>query len=177
MTAPADFPEVFLQPGDIWFGGGQVRLRTILGSCVAITLWHPQRRIGGMCHFMLPQPPCLQPGKPDGRYATDAMQILLRRMAAHGTRPEQFEAKLFGGGRMFPSMDCLAGGCAGAVQERNVEMARELAVQHGLRIKAEDLGGSGHRQVLFDIDDGAAWVKHTWLVEPSLDCPASRVPR
>lgn len=179
MTAPADCPEVFLQPGDIWFGSGQVRLRTILGSCVAITLWHPQRRIGGMCHFMLPEPLQLQlqRGKPDGRYATDAMQILLRRMDACGTRPEQFEVKLFGGGRMFPSMDRLASGGVGAVQERNVEMARELAAQHGLQIKAEDLGGSGHRQVLFDIDDGAAWVKHTPLAAPSLDRPKAGASR
>jgi chemotaxis protein CheD len=29
-------------------------IRTVLGSCVSITLWHPVKRVGGMCHFLLP---------------------------------------------------------------------------------------------------------------------------
>ncbi len=52
--APID---VFLQPGDVYFGDRHTRLRTILGSCVSITLWHPQRLLGGMCHFILPARP------------------------------------------------------------------------------------------------------------------------
>jgi len=47
--------EIVLHPGDWWFGGGDTRARTVLGSCIAITLWHPQLRVGGMCHYMLPQ--------------------------------------------------------------------------------------------------------------------------
>lgn len=45
---------VTLQPGEFHFGGANTRIQTLLGSCVAITLWHPIRRIGGMCHYMLP---------------------------------------------------------------------------------------------------------------------------
>lgn len=46
--------DIFLQPGEWYFGEGNTRVRTTLGSCVAIVLWHPVRRIGGMCHYMLP---------------------------------------------------------------------------------------------------------------------------
>ncbi|WP_416638624.1 hypothetical protein [Pseudomonas sp. OHS18] len=33
--------EVYLQPGGYHFGGPYTRVRTLLGSCVSIVLWHP----------------------------------------------------------------------------------------------------------------------------------------
>jgi len=45
---------LMLMPGELHFGGEVQSLKTLLGSCVALTLWHPKRRIGGMCHFLLP---------------------------------------------------------------------------------------------------------------------------
>ena len=41
--------EIFLQPGDFYFGDENTRLRSLLGSCVSITMWHPTKLIGGMC--------------------------------------------------------------------------------------------------------------------------------
>src|SRR5262245_20243998 len=55
MKSPADVLEIFLQAGEFYFGGEKTRIRTLLGSCVAITVWHPKLRIGGMSHYMLPR--------------------------------------------------------------------------------------------------------------------------
>ena len=33
--------------------------------------------------------------------------------------------------------------------------------QHGFRILAEDLGGDGHRSVVFDLWSGDVWLKKT----------------
>ena len=54
MSQPSNVTEVFLQPGEFHFGHARTRIKTILGSCVAITMWHPILRIGGMCHYLLP---------------------------------------------------------------------------------------------------------------------------
>ena len=60
--------EVILQPGELFFGKEDVVVRTVLGSCIAITLWHPEQKQGGMCHYMLPSR--RNPSaKLDGRYA------------------------------------------------------------------------------------------------------------
>ena len=70
-----DILDVFLQPGDFHFGAGRTRISTLLGSCISITLWHPARLIGGMCHFMLPSRG-LPAGVPlDGRYADEALAM------------------------------------------------------------------------------------------------------
>lgn len=150
--------EVFLQPGDVWFGEGHVRVRTLLGSCVAVTLWHPTRRIGGMCHYMLADRPASRGPDLDGRYAPDAIALLHRAMIRHGSRPEEYQAKLFGGGRMFEVKPSASG--TWGVQDRNIVAADELMAKYGIKVAARHLGGDGHRTVYFDLWSGDVWVRH-----------------
>lgn len=163
MKKPPHVIEIYLQPGELWFGDENTRIRTILGSCVAITLWHPRLRIGGMCHYMLPSRTRQHDGNLDGRYGDEAMTLLTREIQSAGGRLVDYQVKLFGGGRMFGNDYCMGDCCVRQVNERNVDAARSIVTQHGLRIEAEHLGGVGHRQVVFDIWSGHAWLKHTPL--------------
>jgi len=153
--------DIFLQPGEFYFGDSDTRIRTLLGSCVAITLWHTRLRIGGMCHYLLPQrrrtraPDVSE--ELDGRYADEAVQMFLREIAQHGTRVGEYEAKLFGGGRMFSAA---RSGRFTDVPNQNMEAGRALLAAHGFTVHAEDLGGNGHRQIIFDVASGAVWVRH-----------------
>lgn len=156
--------DVFLHPGELWFGGDDIRVRTILGSCVAITLWHPQRRIGGMCHYMLPEGSNREARPSDGRYAADAIELLRGNIAHHRTFPHEYEAKLFGGGHMFLPLK-RGSHNSPPVPDRNVAAARELMARHGFRIVAEHLGGHGHRSIIFEIRSGDVWVRQTPLPE------------
>jgi len=157
VKKPEHVIEILLQPGDFHFGGGDTRIRTILGSCVSITMWHPTRLIGGMCHYMLPSRGRSRSGKLDGKYADDAMALFLREITRHETRPAEYVLKVFGGGNMFPHHHKKAG--CGDVASRNVTAAHALAAQHGFTIAAQDLGRAGHRQVFFDIWSGHVWVR------------------
>ena len=154
--------EVFLQPGEWYFDGAGMRLRTVLGSCVALTLWHRRLRVGGMCHYMLPSRARVRDvADLDGRYGDEALLLLEREAARFGTRLADYEVKLFGGASMFGAARG-AGAAAPAfasVPERNVEQARLLVARHGLRVRAENLGGLAHRQVVFDIDSGDVWLR------------------
>ncbi|MBI1906837.1 MAG: chemotaxis protein CheD [Rhodocyclales bacterium] len=159
-----DVPEISLPPGGFYFGRER-RVRTILGSCVSITMWHPGLRIGGMCHYMLPSHARRrgQGGDLDGRYADDALALFMRELGRSGTAPHEYEVKVFGGGRM------LAGGKAGRGEDvmevgiRNIATARRLLGEQGFRVKAEHLGGDGHRNLLFDVGSGEIWVRHVAL--------------
>lgn len=154
--------EIVLKPGDFHFGGAELRLRTLLGSCVAITLWHPERRIGGMCHFVLPARPPGRPGELDGHYGEEAMALFLAKLRASGTQPTEYQAKLFGGGRMFEPAHGPAALPPDAfdVALRNELYARELVRTHGFQLVAEHLGGNGHRSVIFDVGSGEVWLRH-----------------
>jgi chemotaxis protein CheD len=157
-SAPADVLEIFLQPGEFYFGEERTRIRTLLGSCVAITLWHPRLRIGGMSHYMLPQRPNRAKDQPlDGRYAEEVMLMFHRELARTRTRPGEYEVKIFGGGRMFAYAPKAKRHVD--ISDRNIETGRQLVAQHGFRIAAEDLGGDGHRNVILDLWSGDVWVK------------------
>lgn len=149
--------EIFLAPGGFYFGGGPVRVRTVLGSCVAIVLWHSERRIGGMCHFMLPSRAAKEAAALDGRYADEAVALFVREIAQAGTRPRDYIGKLFGGGNMFSGY-ASAGGCRD-VPCMNVEAARRLIRNLDVPLVAEHLGGSGHRNLTFELWSGDAYLR------------------
>lgn len=151
---------VFLRPGEFYFGRAPCQIKTLLGSCVAITLWHPRHKIGGMCHYMLtnPAPQRKRKGILDGRYAEDAVQLFLNALVQTGTRPQEYQVKVFGGGNMFPHI--LKSGQNNNISEKNVEVADNLLKSNGFSVQASHLGGAGYRRIVFDISSGVVQVFH-----------------
>ena len=166
MQARDDVMDVFLQPGEFYFGDEKTRIRTLLGSCVAITLWHPKLHIGGMCHYMLPKRPSNNSGETialDGRYAEDAIKMFLHEISQARTRAAEYQVKLFGGGNMFPHTVKTVRHTS--ISETNVNFGRAAIIQCGFHLAAEDLGGSGHRNVILDLWSGDVWVRKAKLAK------------
>jgi chemotaxis protein CheD len=184
MNAPGGVIDIFLQPGELYFGDGATRIRTLLGSCVAVTLWHPRLHIGGMCHYLLPGRRRRPPDSLDGRYADEAIELFRREIRTASTRPQDYQIKLFGGGSMFPGLiaagkpDHCNRGCRHDPLEcrdvacRNVAVGRRLVAELGANITAEHLGGVGHRNIIFEVWSGDVLVRH---VPPAPPADTSRV--
>lgn len=150
--------DIFLQPGEVYMGDRETRIRTLLGSCVAITWWHPQRQIGAMCHYLLPERPRSKPRGaelPDGRYANEAFELVMHYIQASGTLPADYQVKMFGGGNMLPA----AQSHPQAVGERNIAYGKRWLAEHGFRLSREHLAGHGHRHIVFDVGNGDVWVR------------------
>ena len=168
--------EIFLQPGDFYFGNMNTRLRTLLGSCVSITMWHPTRLIGGMCHYLLPsREKNVLATSLDGRYAEEAMQLFAQEIRAAKTHPSEYCVKLFGAGNMFSALKknnlCDSSGCKNNINAcksiscKNIAIARSLVAAEGFVVAAEDLGGNSHRQVVFDVYNGYVWVRKPGVIQ------------
>ena len=144
---------IVLRPGDFHFGGGRTRISTLLGSCVSITLWHPRKRIGGMCHYLMTERSRQPNDALDGRYASEAFDLFLQHVEAAGTRPSEYQAKLFGGANMFT-------GSAGkmTIGQRNLELGRSLLSSKHIALIAEHVAGSGRRKLHFDLWSGDVWL-------------------
>jgi chemotaxis protein CheD len=153
MTAMED---INLAPGEFYFGGGRKRIHTLLGSCVAITMWHPQRSIGGMCHYLLATRGLSQ-RLTQGHYADEAVQLFLHAIDKASTRPREYEVKLFGGGDMFHVQGQRAGLIN--VSHSNIERGAQLLLEHGFTIKSSDLGGTSHRKIYLELWNGDVWVQ------------------
>jgi chemotaxis protein CheD len=169
MSQPANLIEVFLQPGDFHFGHAQTRIKTILGSCVAITMWHPILRIGGMCHYLLPDREPRGTDELDGRYGREALQLFQQEMAKRGTTVREYQVKVFGGGNMFPSLDKRGRGMEIGI--RNVELAKKALEDLGATVVARHVGENGHRHIIFDVWSGDVWVRHQQLIASAEPIP------
>lgn len=148
--------EVLVRPGECRFGDESMRLRTLLGSCVAVTMWHPRHKLGALAHCMLPQRPILLHDGLDGRYVDEALLWMLREAVRRDTDPSEYEFKVFGGAAMFdlPGVGELIG-----VGAKNSAFAQRVI--RGLRLKmaAQDTGGNGHRVLIFGISGGNVWIR------------------
>ena len=173
MQQPEHIVEVFLTQGGVYFGDRNTRIRTVLGSCVAITMWHPEVLLGGMCHYMLPsrsKPGCHDL---DGKYADEALKLILGEIHQTATRASEYQIKLFGGGNMFPDSKDQESSNVGM---KNVAIARQLLSSLGLSIHAEHICGDGHRNLIFNIWSGDVWMKYQPLHHSSCDNDEIRKP-
>lgn len=158
VTPGTEIESHFLLPGEFFFGDSKCHVHTVLGSCIAITLWHPRLKIGGMCHFVLPDSMGKSTtAKPDGRYLDGAITLFEKAVAAHGTNLTQYHAKIFGGSNMIERSSANKNILIG---EKNTTAATELLYKKGITIYVAHVGETGHRRIVFDISTGDVWVRH-----------------
>ena len=139
-----------LLAGQLNFGHEASRIRTLLGSCVAVTLWHPQKRLGGMCHFLLPSRVRAAGAPRDARYGEEALEILVEALKRKGTKPTDYEAHLYGGADTMPDQ----AGVKFNIGERNIERAWELIEHYGFALQGVDVGDSVPRNVALTLATG-----------------------
>jgi chemotaxis receptor (MCP) glutamine deamidase CheD len=146
--------EISLYIGGVRASGDGVVLKTLLGSCVAVCLFDPTVRVGGMNHFALPRGSGDDGERRSARFGVHAMELLMRAMCERGAEPRRLMAKVFGGSRILE-----IGASAGDVARRNIEFAHDVLEAEGIDIVAEDVGGRHARQVRFHTDSGRVFVK------------------
>jgi chemotaxis protein CheD len=152
--------KIFLLPGQFCFSVKGVQLHTVLGSCVAIALWHSHMKVGGMCHFVLPGVPPAEDSsayKTEGYYAPGAMALFERAAQTFGVSLSQCQGKVFGGANLIETDS--ASSC-GSIGTRNTEAALSMLEERGVEVLATHVGGAGGRRVIMDLSNGDVWVRH-----------------
>jgi chemotaxis protein CheD len=158
MTSPlAHLPAARLNPGDLIVADRPALLVTILGSCVAATMFHRRLGLGAMCHGMLPESDT-DGGRERFRYVSDAIRHMAEQFRAAGAKPQEIEVKLFGGADVLQGDD--RRGCSPAtVGARNVQAALEALEAEGLTVRASELRGCNGRKILFNTETGDVFLK------------------
>ena len=143
-------------PGEFYVSAQEEMVSTVLGSCVSACIHDVRRGIGGMNHFMLPEPV----GERDSwsstvgraaRYGSDAMEQLINAILKAGGQRADMRVKVFGGGRVLARMS--------DVGQRNIEFVQRYIAAEKLILVASDLGDVFPRQVQFFPQSGRARVR------------------
>jgi chemotaxis protein CheD len=156
----ARLPQHFLPPGGLLVVSRPCNVTTILGPCVAVTLWCRRSHVAAICHAVLPTASAGARSSADfhlGKYVRDAIPEMFARFRREGGDLASVEAKLFGGAHLFDGPSAVPAGRIGA---QNVRLAREILEEHRLAVIAFDVGGQTGRKLIFDTLTGDVRVKH-----------------
>lgn len=131
-----------------------IELRTFVGSCVAVCLFENETKIAAMAHIMLPKK--TNTGKQTkkdelGKYADEALDIMLKNMIEKGADQNKIQAKIAGGATIF-SHESETG--VFNIGPRNIEAVRQLLKDSEIPLVAEDTGKNFGRWVNFDLISG-----------------------
>jgi chemotaxis protein CheD len=150
-----------INPGG-WAVESERPITTLLGSCVAVCLYDPKMRIGGMNHFLLPSRAKNSSDDTDVILAGDySMEVLLNTMLNKGAAKPRLVAKAFGGGTIVTSILM-------AIGQRNADFAKEWLEREGIPLMAQDFGGAWSRKVIFTPNGGDAFCRRMPISQPDV---------
>lgn len=122
-----------------------------LGSCLAIALYDPGARIGGLVHSLLPEQRPGDPAGEPGKYVDTAIKTMVGELARAGAEPARLQAKIAGGANMFETEYLTLMHSIGV---RNARSAKETLLELGIPLAGEEIGGNRGRTVAFDLATG-----------------------
>lgn len=124
-------------------------ISTILGSCISICLWDPERCIGGMNHLLLPDVKNDFSGL--DTVGAIAMERLINRLVKMGAKRSRLQAKMFGGSSMLAGLTDIGA--------RNTAFGRSYLTNENIPCVKESTGGSLARKIRFWPTTGTAQQK------------------
>lgn len=127
-----------------------------LGSCIGISLYDPQTKVGGLLHIMLPDSTQARPTDNPAKFADTGLPLMLKDVLALGANRARLVAKIAGGAQMFAFQNATD---IMRVGTRNAEAAKKILKDLNIKIIAEDTGGTYGRTVSIDLNDGVYKVK------------------
>jgi len=155
-TEPPQFGgpmKFYLHPGMLFTSTRGHAVTTILGSCIAVCLWDPLGRMGGINHFLLPA--WNGEGAPSTRFGDIAIRELISQVTAIGANRNQLLAKLFGGACVLEAFQS----STTHLGTQNSNLAKRVLREQGIPLVGEDVGGRKGRKLIFHTHNGTAWVK------------------
>ncbi len=140
-------------PGEFFVSKEPMIVYTVLGSCISACIRDPIVGVGGMNHFMLPEP---KEGGHDSwgdstRYGSFAMESLINEILKRGGIKSRLEVKLFGAGKIYEgNID---------VGARNAQWVLKFLKTEGLFPSKTDLGDVFPRKVYYFTESGRVLMK------------------
>ena len=114
--------------------GSGILITYALGSCIGLCFHDPRLKLGALLHIMLP---------------------LNMETEAKGASKSRMTVKIAGGAKMFE----VNGGNLGNIGQRNIESVHLILRKEGIRLMAEDVGGTVARTLLFDVVSGQGCIR------------------
>lgn len=139
----------YLYPSALFAEKQPFMVDTVLGSCVAVCLFDQKLLIGGINHYMLPF--WNGNGLASPKYGNIATEKLVEKMLRNGANLQNMVAKVFGGANQMSTTL--------KIGDQNIEIARQTLSNYGIKIIAENTGGTIGRKLRYNTGTGQVMMK------------------
>jgi chemotaxis protein CheD len=123
-----------------------------LGSCLGVTAYDRVARVGALAHLERPLTPAHaeEAQRWPATFVETGVAHMLETMYARGARKERIELRAAGGSRSASEAveECFELG------RRNVVALKKVLWQHGVLIRAHEVGGTVSRTLSLRVEDG-----------------------
>lgn len=126
-----------------------------LGSCLGVSAYDPQAKVGGVLHFMLPDSR-INPEKAIAQpamFADTGLTAFLNELFAQGATRKTLQVKLAGGSKVLKDGEFFD------IGRRNLLVAKKMLWKNNLPVLAEETGGEVSRTLRLRMEDGKTLVK------------------
>ncbi|MBE0657222.1 MAG: chemotaxis protein CheD [Bryobacteraceae bacterium] len=127
-----------------------------LGSCIAVAIWDPVAKVGGLLHFMLPDSSVdrVTGGRENPyRYADTGTPMLFRAAYQQGAEKRRLLVRLAGGAAVVNDEGVFN------IGKRNYAALRKILWKAGVMVHGEDVGGSNSRTVRLEVGTGRFFIR------------------
>ncbi|MCP4590016.1 MAG: chemotaxis protein CheD [bacterium] len=121
-----------------------------LGSCIGVSIWDPEVRVGGMIHYMLPES-ALSKEKAKANpamFADSGIPVMFRSAYELGAVKKRMVVKVAGGSQLLDDKGTFN------IGKRNYVMLRKIFWKNGVLIDSENVGGSISRTMKLEVQTG-----------------------
>ena len=154
-------PVITLKPAELFISERPSIVRTVLGSCVAVTMFDRQLGVSAICHALLP-------GNDEGseldtytsgpyKYINSVVPLMVQRLRNYGVNIADLEVKLFGGADMMTAR--MGRPNYHPVGKSNIDAVIQAINAQNLQVKVSDVGGHMGRKILFYTHTGEVLLK------------------
>jgi chemotaxis protein CheD len=152
-----ELAELYVLPGESHLVYQPTVIRTLLYSCVGVTVRCSRLGIGALCHPMLPRAPKIpehiKPNLADmRRYVDFTLKDLIEQFDQLGAHRPEIEVKLFGGADVLIVNN--PDESRPTVGRMNLEMAVKVLREEGFCISASCVGGNTGYHIQFNTLSG-----------------------
>ncbi len=138
-----------------------------LGSCIAVAIFDPVSRIGGLLHYMLPDSSLDQEKaiQRPGMFADTGIPLLFQKAYQLGAVRSRIEVAVMGGAQVMDASETFN------IGKRNHLALRKIFWKAGILVRSEDVGGTQSRTVRLELSNGRIVIRRgltEQILEPSL---------
>lgn len=126
-----------------------------LGSCIAVALWDPEVKVGGLLHYMLPDSSIdkVKASSKPYMFADIAIPTMFKEIYKYGAVKGRMKVYVVGGAQVMDSSGIFN------IGKRNYMVLRKMFWKNKVLVTKEDVGGSVNRTISLDVGTGQVRLK------------------